>query len=83
MSIIWISPLSAYLPDLLLVHIHPLIIDVGSGEILGAVLDLCPRYCIMCPFISSILSMISGPWCECVRMHVNSVMSRVYQVAEG
>ena len=80
MSIIWISPLSAYLPDLLLVHVHPLIVDVGSAEILEAVLDLCPRCCIMCPFISSY---DLRTWCECVRMHVNSVMSRVYQVAEG
>jgi len=45
MSIAWISPLSAYLPDLLLVHVHPLIIDVGSEEILEAVLDLCSRCC--------------------------------------
>ena len=35
MSIIRISPLSAHLPDLHLVHVHPLIVDVGSGEILG------------------------------------------------
>ena len=34
-----------HLPDLLLVHVHPLIIDVGSEEILEAVLDLCSRCC--------------------------------------
>ena len=46
------------LPDLLLVHVHPLIIDVGSEEILEAVLDICPRCCHGDPLTHRVLLQI-------------------------
>ena len=57
----------------------------SSGEILRAVLDLCPRCCIMCPFISS-YDLRTLVWvCEdaCQQCNVKGVSSLIPRLLWG